>query len=189
MCVCVCVYIHCRLLPRPFVTENFQYHSLSRPSSAARETVDFSTSSLPHRVGSANQSHSSSQSHRSSYYDSSLPVTVNRNTKLSNGRLGTVSPYEVSCSPTPGWSHHSDNISSPDSSSRPARVAANLPMRHHLAHVPLNAIADQFPSNDQFRYSCREHAAPPPSPFHRIVSLPTRHQRRYAAVPARSAQV
>jgi len=180
-----CLCIHCRMLSHgtPEPSENFQYHSMSRQSSAAHETTDYSTSSLPRRVGSANQSH------RSSYNDSSLPMFMSHNAKLSSGRLGVVSPYDVKCSPTPGWSHRSDNISSPENSSRPAHVATSLPMRHHLAHIPLNAVADNFPSNDHFRYSYREHAAPPSSPFHRIVSLPTRHQRRYAAVPARSAQV
>jgi len=167
-------------MPQP--TENFQYRSFTRQSSAAHETADFNTSSLPHRAGSANHNR------YSSYCDSSL----SRNAKLSNGRLGSVSPYDVNYSPSPGWSHQSDNISSQDNGSGAARVAAGLPMRHHLAHVPLNAVADRFPSNDHFRYSYREYPAPAPqpSPFHRIVSLPTRHQRRYPPVtPARSAQV
>lgn len=116
-------------------------------------------------------------------------MSTGRNAKLSNGRLGTVSPHDTGQSPSPGWSHHYDNISSPENSARPAQVGVNLPMRRHLAHIPLNVVADHFPSNDHFRYSYREHAPSPPSTFHRIVSLPTRHQRRHAGVPARSAQV
>jgi len=184
---CICACGDCRVVsPRAVEpAENFQYHSLSRHSSASRETTDFSTSSLPRRVSAVS---------RSPYNDSSLPMLTSRNTKLSGGRLGSVSPYDVNCSPSLGWSQHPDNLSSlPENSLGPvaARVAPNLPMRHHLAHIPLNAIPDQFPSNDHFRYSYREHVAPPPQPssFHRIVSLPTRHHRRHAAVPARSAQV
>lgn len=165
--------------------DNFQHRLSSRQSSAARDIVDYSTSSLPRRVGSATQSHCSA------YYDATLPMSTGRNTKLSNGRLGTISPYDIGHSPSPGWSHHWDNISPPNNNAGPVQVASvNLPLRRHLAHIPLNAVADHFPSNDHFRYSYREQpAASPPSAFHRIVSLPTRHNRRYAAVPARSAQV
>lgn len=180
-----CMYDRFRLLSHPAVepSDNFQHHLSSRQSSATRDVVDFNTSSLPHRVSSA------AQSHRSSYYDATLPVSTGRNAKLSNGRLGTVSPYDVGYSPSPGWSHHWDNISPPDNNAVQV-TSVNLPLRRHLAHVPLNAVADHFPSSDHFRYSYREQpAASPPSTFHRIVSLPTRHNRRYTAVPARSAQV
>jgi len=180
------VHVYCRLLSRSDVetSDNFQHCLYSRQTSGVHDAVDFSTSSLPRRVGSADQSH------RLSYYDSSLPMLMGRNAKLSNGRLGTVSPYDVGHSPSPGWSQRCDNTSVPENHARPPRTAVNLPMRRHLAHVPLNAVADHFPSNDHFRYSYREHAMSPPSTFQRIVSLPTRHQRRHhATVPARSAQV
>ena len=182
----MCMFtVYCRLPSHPAAESSdiFPYHLSSRQSSSAHEAVDFSTSSLPRRVGSANQRY------YSPLYDSSLPMSVGRNAKLTNGRLCAVSPYDVGQSPSPGWSHHWDNIPPPvNNAAGPAQV--NLPMRRHLAHVPLNAVADHFPSNDHFRYSYREHDAAPPSTFHRIVSLPTRHhQRRHAAVPARSAQV
>jgi len=186
--------VHCRLLSNPAAdsSENFRRHLPSPQSSAAHDAADFSSSSLPQRpqrVGSANQSH------RSSYYDSPSPMSTSRNAKLSNGRLGSVSPYDVGHHPSPGWSQHWDNATPPAVNDAAAQAAApiavNLPMRRHLAHIPLNAVTDRFLPNDQFRYSYREQPVPPPpSMFHRIVSLPTRHQRRnVAAVPARSAQV
>ena len=174
---------HYRLCPGPAAEPSHNF-SHNFPSSSTRDAVDFHTSSLAHAVSSVDQHH-----HRSSSYcNASLPMP--RNARLSNGRLGTVSPYDVSRDPSPGWSHRWDNMSPPENHSAAARTAVNLPMRHHLAHIPLNAVAEQLSSNDPFRYSCREYnAAPPPSMFHRIVSLPTRRQRRHAATPARSAQV
>lgn len=177
--------VHYRLLSHTAVeqSDNLQQQQLHyrQPSVGHNTSQDFSTSSLPRRIGSADQSY------RLSYLDSTL---TGRNPRLSNGRFGTVSPYDVKHSPSPGWSYRYDDTSSQESGGGPQRFEVNLPMRHHLAHIPLNAIADHFPANDHFRYSYREHAAAlPPSTFHRIVSLPTRHQRRHAAVPARSAQV
>ena len=177
----------CRLCSSPAAESKFFNRQLSSSfskSSSPRDTVDYNTSSLPRRVGSAGHTQ------RSSYYDATLPAL--RNAKLSNGRLGTVSPYDVSHGPSPGWSYRWDNVLPPETSAAPAHMTVNVPMRRHLAHIPLNAVAEHFPSNDHFRYSYREHAIPPPpSTFHRIVSLPTRRQRRYAPAvpPARSAQV
>jgi len=182
-------FIHSRLTSHS-AAENpadFQPHRVyPQQLSAVRNAVDFSTSSLPRHVGSTNRNH-----HSSSYHNSTPPTLPGHNARLPNGRLGTVSPFDITHSPSLGWRCWDHNISSPENSAGPMPVAAvNLPLRRHLAHVPLNAVTDYFPSGDNFRYSsCREHTVSHPSTFHRIMSLPTRHNRRHTAVPARSAQV
>jgi hypothetical protein len=114
-----------------------------------------------------------------------------------NGDTVATSPtYDAVDSVPCLWSRH--ELSPSQDGALPSSTAMssgriNLPMRHHLAHIPLTAASSssryEFCPQSPTRRSHREPTTEPPiGGFQRFVSLPTRH-RRYGAIAAQSAQV